>query len=88
MTQENAVLSKSRVAIVTGGSRGFGRNVVIHLAKRGANSIFTYNSNRAEADKVVAAVSDVVRKIFSVLSARLRDGSSTCLIGSVIARLG
>ena len=59
MTQENAVLSKSRVAIVTGGSRGIGnRNVVIHLAKRGMNSIFTYHSNRAEADKVVAAVSD------------------------------
>jgi NAD(P)-dependent dehydrogenase (short-subunit alcohol dehydrogenase family) len=29
---------------------------VINLAKRGVNSIFTYHSNRAEADKVVAAV--------------------------------
>ena len=42
MTQENAVLSKSRVAIVTGGSRGFGRNVVIHLAKRGVNGRSRY----------------------------------------------
>jgi len=29
---------------------------VLNLARRGVNSIFTYNSNRAEADKVVSAV--------------------------------
>jgi len=58
MPKENAILSRARVAIVTGGSRGLGRNLVINLAKRGVDSIFTYNSNRAEADKVVAAASE------------------------------
>ena len=58
MPKENAQLSRARVAIVTGGSRGLGRSTVIHLAKRGVDSIFTYHSNRAEADKVVAAVSE------------------------------
>jgi NAD(P)-dependent dehydrogenase (short-subunit alcohol dehydrogenase family) len=43
---------------VTGGSRGLGQNTVLHLAKRGVRSIFTYNSNRAEAEKLVAAVSE------------------------------
>ena len=47
-------MSKSKIAIVTGGSRGIGRNAVLCLAQRGIRSIFTYNSNRAEADKVVA----------------------------------
>jgi NAD(P)-dependent dehydrogenase (short-subunit alcohol dehydrogenase family) len=42
------------IAIVTGGSRGLGRSTVLSLAKRGVRSIFTYRSNRAEADKVVA----------------------------------
>ncbi len=42
------------IAIVTGGSRGLGRSTVSSLAKRGVRSIFTYHSNRAEADKVVA----------------------------------
>jgi NAD(P)-dependent dehydrogenase (short-subunit alcohol dehydrogenase family) len=42
------------IAIVTGGSRGLGRSTVLSLAKRGVRSIFTYHSNRAEADKVVA----------------------------------
>lgn len=56
MPKENTLLAKAKIAIVTGGSRGLGRSLVIHLAKRGVDSIFTYNSNRAEADKVVAAV--------------------------------
>ena len=48
----------AKIAIVTGGSRGLGRNTVLHLAERGVRSIFTYHSNRAEADKVVAAASE------------------------------
>ena len=46
---------QNRIAIVTGGSRGLGANTVLALAKRSVNSIFTYNSSRVEADKIVAA---------------------------------
>jgi len=38
-----------KIAIVTGGSRGLGRNTVLNLAERGVDSIFTYHSNRAWA---------------------------------------
>ena len=55
-------MSDTKVAIVTGGSRGLGRNTVLSLAKRGVHSIFTYHSNRAEGDKVVAAVSEAGAK--------------------------
>jgi NAD(P)-dependent dehydrogenase (short-subunit alcohol dehydrogenase family) len=41
------------IAIVTGGSRGLGRSTVVSLAKRGVFSIFTYHSNRLEAENVV-----------------------------------
>lgn len=44
----------SPIAIITGGSRGLGRDAVIRLTERGVRSIFTYNTNRGEADKVVA----------------------------------
>jgi NAD(P)-dependent dehydrogenase (short-subunit alcohol dehydrogenase family) len=46
-------MSIGKIAIVTGGSRGIGRNTVVTLAKRGVRSIFTYHSNRAEAEKVL-----------------------------------
>ena len=48
--------TKTKIAIVTGGSRGIGRDTVLSLAGRGVNSIFTYNSSRSEAEAVVAEV--------------------------------
>ena len=47
-----------KIALITGGSRGLGRNTVLSLAKRGIKSIITYNSNRAEAEKVVRLVAE------------------------------
>lgn len=46
----------NKIAIVTGGSRGLGRNTVMHLARKGVDVIFTYRSQQAEAEEVVAAV--------------------------------
>lgn len=46
----------AKIALVTGGSRGIGRNVVENLAQRGVHSIFTYHSHRADADAVVSEV--------------------------------
>jgi NAD(P)-dependent dehydrogenase (short-subunit alcohol dehydrogenase family) len=45
-----------KIAIVTGGSRGIGRNTVISLAERGVDSILTYNARRGAAEEAVAAV--------------------------------
>ena len=46
--------SHTPIAIVTGGSRGLGKNMVQKLAQRGTDVIFTYRSNRADADALVA----------------------------------
>jgi len=54
--------TKTKIAIVTGGSRGLGRNTVLSLATRGIDSIFTYNSNRAAAEKVVGLVREAGRE--------------------------
>lgn len=48
-----------KIAIVTGGSRGIGRNTLISLAERGVDSILTYNARRDAAEEVVAAVHEV-----------------------------
>ncbi len=42
-----------KVAIITGGSRGLGKNTVEHMVKKGIAVIFTYNSKKEEADKLV-----------------------------------
>jgi NAD(P)-dependent dehydrogenase (short-subunit alcohol dehydrogenase family) len=41
--------STNRIAIVTGGSRGLGRSMALHLARDGADIIITYQQNEAAA---------------------------------------
>ncbi|MBF5013623.1 SDR family NAD(P)-dependent oxidoreductase [Burkholderia pseudomultivorans] len=53
MTAATLDRSAPKIAIVTGGSRGLGRNTVLHLAARGVRSIFTYRANRGEAEQVL-----------------------------------
>ncbi|SCK22466.1 SDR family NAD(P)-dependent oxidoreductase [Vogesella sp. LIG4] len=45
-----------KIAIITGASRGLGRNTALKLAARNTDIIFTYHSNRAAADEVIAAI--------------------------------
>jgi NAD(P)-dependent dehydrogenase (short-subunit alcohol dehydrogenase family) len=42
MGNEKAGTAQDKVAIITGGSRGIGRDTVVNLARRGVNIIFTY----------------------------------------------
>ncbi|KGI79275.1 3-oxoacyl-ACP reductase [Oleiagrimonas soli] len=55
-----------RIALVTGGSRGLGRNTVEHLARRGIDTIFTYRSRRDDAEQVAAEVARVGRKAIAL----------------------
>ncbi|AXC13778.1 Reductase [Acidisarcina polymorpha] len=66
MPTEQSSSITGKIAIVTGGSRGLGRNTVLHLAKRGVHSIFTFNSNQAEADKAVAEVNKAGAKAIAL----------------------
>ncbi|MEJ7678017.1 MAG: SDR family NAD(P)-dependent oxidoreductase [Segetibacter sp.] len=47
---------KTKTALVTGGSRGLGKNMALSIAKKGIDVVLTYNSNKQEADKVVAEI--------------------------------
>ena len=47
--------AQSPIAIVTGGSRGIGRDTVLRLAERGVSSILTFNTRADEAERVVGA---------------------------------
>ncbi|RDJ14357.1 SDR family NAD(P)-dependent oxidoreductase [Rhizobium grahamii] len=56
MSKKTQANSASKVAIVTGGSRGLGRNTAINLARRGVNVIVTYRANQAEAETAVSEI--------------------------------
>jgi NAD(P)-dependent dehydrogenase (short-subunit alcohol dehydrogenase family) len=53
---------EGRVAIITGGSRGLGRNSSINLARRGVDVIFTYHAKRQEAEDLVREMEGMGRK--------------------------
>ena len=44
-----------KAAVVTGGSRGIGRAIVLRLVADGASVVFSFGSNQQAADEVVAA---------------------------------
>lgn len=45
-----------KIALITGGSRGLGRNMALRVAEKGIDVVITYHSRRDEADAVVAAI--------------------------------
>ncbi|HEX3838619.1 MAG TPA: SDR family oxidoreductase [Steroidobacteraceae bacterium] len=52
----------ARIALVTGASRGLGRNTAIALARKGVDVIGTYHSNKAAADVTAGALEALGRK--------------------------
>jgi len=52
----------NKTAIITGGSRGIGRNTAVNLARRGVDVIFTYHSNQTEAESLVREAEAIGRK--------------------------
>ena len=52
----------NKIALVTGGSRGLGKNMAIALAKKGIDVILTYNSNNEAANQVVQEIISLGQK--------------------------
>jgi NAD(P)-dependent dehydrogenase (short-subunit alcohol dehydrogenase family) len=51
-------INMNKIALVTGGSRGLGRNMAEALASKGLDVIITYKSNTEEASNVVLALQE------------------------------
>ncbi len=56
----------SRTVLVTGGSRGIGRAIVLRLAGQGADVAFSYRGNEAAARDTTAAVEALGRRALAV----------------------
>lgn len=49
-------MAENKIAVITGGSRGLGKNMAIRLAEKGHDVIITYNSNKQAANDVVVEI--------------------------------
>jgi NAD(P)-dependent dehydrogenase (short-subunit alcohol dehydrogenase family) len=52
----------SKIALITGGSRGLGRNAALSIARHGGDVIITYQARRDAAEAVVAEIAAMGRK--------------------------
>ncbi|AGT08622.1 SDR family NAD(P)-dependent oxidoreductase [Paracoccus aminophilus] len=66
--------STAKIAIVTGGSRGIGRSIVLNLAKQGVWPIFTYHTR---ADEARALVSEIEQNGGKAVALQLDTGKSS-----------
>ena len=52
----------SKIALITGGSRGLGKSMALQLADKGCDIVFTYCTRKDEAEKVVRDIAAKGRK--------------------------
>jgi NAD(P)-dependent dehydrogenase (short-subunit alcohol dehydrogenase family) len=48
--------NKKKIALITGGSRGLGKDMALRLAEKGIDVVLTYNSKADEANEVVSQI--------------------------------
>lgn len=53
------MMSSNKIALVTGGGRGLGKNMALSIAKKGLDVILTYHANKEAADDVVAEIKNL-----------------------------
>jgi NAD(P)-dependent dehydrogenase (short-subunit alcohol dehydrogenase family) len=56
----------SKIAVITGSSRGLGKSTALHLAKKGVDVIVTYHSNAEEAANVVSEIDQIGAKALAL----------------------
>jgi NAD(P)-dependent dehydrogenase (short-subunit alcohol dehydrogenase family) len=55
-------MNETKIALVTGGSRGLGRDMALSLARKGLDVIITYRSKKEEAQEVINEIQAMGRK--------------------------
>jgi 3-oxoacyl-[acyl-carrier protein] reductase len=75
-------------AVVTGGSRGIGRAIVMRLAQQGANVAFSFRGNEAAALETVHAVEELGRRGVATPGDVTKPESAEALIAAAIGAFG
>ncbi len=66
VSEKEEAMLQERVAIVTGGSRGIGRQTALSLASAGADVVVNYAGNRTAAEEVAGMIQSLGRKALTI----------------------
>jgi 3-oxoacyl-[acyl-carrier protein] reductase len=75
-------------AVVTGGSRGIGRAIVLRLATQGADVAFSYRGNEAAATETAAAVQALGRRALPVQGDATDPAAADALVKAALEAFG
>ena len=79
---------KDRVALVTGGSRGIGKAIVVALAKAGAKVAFVYQSNSTAADALVTELTGQGHEVYAIKADASKKADADAAIENVTEKWG
>ena len=77
-----------KVALVTGGSRGIGRAIVLRLAGQGADVAFSYRGNAAAAADTVAAIEALGRRALAIQADHSQPEAGDTVVKAALEAFG
>lgn len=86
MAAEKRLMGKA--ALVTGGSRGIGAEIVRRLAAEGADIAFTYNTGKDEAQTISGQVRNLGRHALTVQADLADPTAAATVVHAAVAELG
>ncbi len=75
---------ENRIALVTGGTRGIGKAIAIHLARNGWNIAVCYHTNHATAEQTVKEIRSISNKVMSLQCDVSNPTASTNLVNHIL----
>jgi NAD(P)-dependent dehydrogenase (short-subunit alcohol dehydrogenase family) len=87
-TKNLSIMSaQTKIALVTGGSRGLGKDMALSIARKGIDVILTYRNNEADAKETVTAIEAMGRKAAAIRLDMADFGSLDAFIQQILLLL-
>jgi 3-oxoacyl-[acyl-carrier protein] reductase len=77
-----------KIVLITGGSSGIGKATALMFAKSGANIVFTYKTNKNEADEVVNEIESLGQKVIAIQANLINEIEAKKVVDETIKEFG